>query len=99
MTRRAIIEVVPDTLPEVANVIRDHGLKLRGSIASSDPYRDLVVLILEDQFGDKLPAQCEHGWWLVSMTITQEVYGAQKMTKISAIEAVRKLAFGPALAA
>lgn len=97
--KRAIVYIASEALAECVGVLRDHDLVVRTSI-SPPLHKDYgVALVIEDSLGNRLPSECESGWWEVSIQMMQETLGKQRIVRISKIEAVRKLDFGPALAA
>lgn len=79
------LDVVVEALPDIAPVLRDHGLKIVG--IQNSQYPDTVRLLLE---GSGLPAACDGAHPLnaplVTMVIEQTVYGEQKLVRISSIE-------------
>lgn len=93
MTRRAIVKIAGEILPEAASLIADHGLRIVYSLGSMRPQDEGVVfLVIEDQFGRQLlPARCDDGPALVTITIQQEQYGKQRMCKIGGIDYVEAL--------
>jgi hypothetical protein len=93
MTRRAIVKIVGEMLPEASSLIADHGLRIVYSLGSMRLQDEgAVFLVVEDQFGRQLlPAQCDDGPSLVTITIQQEQYGKQRLRKISAIDFVELL--------
>lgn len=97
--KRAIVKVAAEILPQIAAVLQDHDLQIRTSVAPPGIEDYVMALVIEDVIGDKLPEQCSDGWWEVSVLVTQECVGRQKLVRITKIDAVRKIDFGPALAA
>lgn len=98
MTRRAIVKIAGELLPEASGLIADHGLRIVHSLGSMRPQDEGVVfLVVEDQFGRQLsPAQCDDGPALVTITIQQEQYGKQLLRKIVAIDYVEAVTLGNA---
>lgn len=93
MTRRAIVNIIGELLPEAVGLLTDHGLRIVYSLGSMRPQDEGVVfLVVEDQFGRSLlPAQCDDGPALVRITIQQEQYGKQRLRRIAAIDYVEAL--------
>ena len=94
--RVAVIDVVSEMLLSCTRVLVDHGLQVTGSLNSDRP--GVVRLFVEDQFDRILPAQCDRGselMKLVSVQLTQEAYGEQRLTRVSSIDIVGELIFAP----
>ncbi|MGY3366176.1 hypothetical protein ACVWZL_003301 [Bradyrhizobium sp. GM2.4] len=90
MTRRAIVKIAGEVLPEAAGLLSDHGIRIVYSLGSMRAQDEgAVFLVIEDQFGrDLLPDLCDAGPALVTVTITLERYGKQQLRKITAIDFV-----------
>lgn len=81
-------------LADCVGVLADHGLRFVGSLNHSiDVYAGASRLIVADDIGSILPECCRTGWWLISPIFTQEVYGTQKITRVTAINVVGELIF------
>jgi hypothetical protein len=85
MPRRAVIEIATEVLPDVIGVLGDAGLKIEASLDGSP---GAIVLGVS---GDILPEECAEEGVLVkqvAIELTQEAYGRQRMTRVSAIRVV-----------
>lgn len=83
----AYVKVAAEVLPEASAVIRDHGLEIVGS-RDNDQSREHGIVVLDLQ-GDKLPDECfSHYSRQVTITIQSEVYGRQRINRISEIRVV-----------
>ncbi|WP_027517868.1 hypothetical protein [Bradyrhizobium sp. WSM1417] len=86
--RRAVVEINPTLIAECVPVLVDAGFKIVGSATSRGLPIEVVRLIIE---GDALPAECDgaHGLLLVSLTVQQEQYGRQRITRVKDVALVR----------
>jgi hypothetical protein len=93
--RHAVVDITGEALADCAGFLCDHGLRITGSLRSGDGANniDAVRLILSDDAGNILPEQCESGWHLVRIELTQEQYGRQRLVKLSGIEVVGEIEF------
>lgn len=83
--KRAIVTIHVDILGECLSVMKDHGLSVVSSI-STLPDRCIAKFIIE---GEALPDECSQlPVPEVTLEVTAETYGRQKMHKISAIKLV-----------
>jgi hypothetical protein len=83
--RRAVIVCTPDFLRAGLGVLVDAGLSVFGSYESSAQPEGVVVLGIE---GEALPARCEPNLeplLEVSVTLTQEAYGEQRLVRVTTI--------------
>lgn len=78
----AIVEITPEVLRDAIGVIEDHGIRITGSIASTD-LRPFVRLTVE---GDCLPEPGPRGMRRVTFVITTETYGRQRINRVSEIK-------------
>lgn len=97
MRRRAIIKVACEMLPEVAGILRDHNLRVIATLTTPVTETEVAMLVIEDEFGDKLPPECDRGWWAVRVQMTQETCGKQQLVRISKMDADMKYDCGPAM--
>jgi hypothetical protein len=91
----AMIDITTEVLPVALTALIDCGLRVTGSADSGDGLEERVRLIVKDEFGIILPAECAQGRWLVRPEITVETYGKQRLYKITGfrlIEVIEPLA-------
>lgn len=84
--RRAVIEIAPAVLRDCIPVLLDAGFKIIGSATSRDLPMQVVRLVIG---GDALPEACEgESLLLVTMTIQQDQYGKQRLTRVADVSLV-----------
>lgn len=86
MARRAIIRIAPEILHEVIRLVSDHGLSVERTLDSGDGFDGLTCAL--GVSGEGLPERCEESAGpapIVTLTITTEAYGSQRLTRISEI--------------
>jgi len=83
--RGAIVLMDPEVLPEAASLILDHGLKIECSLHGQDyGFGGKVALVVT---GDQLPEACaDYPPRVVSLVVTVEAYGLQRLRRISEIK-------------
>jgi hypothetical protein len=83
--RLAVVVIGPDVAGDAVRLIADHGLRIECSLEGFRPHLAEVVLVIS---GHQLPEQCGAGGepTVVQLTCTTEIYGSQKISRISAIE-------------
>lgn len=89
-TRRAVVEISTPVLRHVLGPLNDHGVEVINS-EHSNRY-GIVRLVVA---GDALPAECEAAvdmslarLPIVTITLTEERYGAQRLVRVASIDLV-----------
>lgn len=93
--RHAVIDISGDMLVDAVRVLSDAGLRICASLRSSEETTNAVRIVFEDEFESILPEECGlPGWRLVSVQMSVQCYGGQRLTRVDKFDVIGRLVFG-----